>query len=89
MFSQLKLSDRQDYNPTNFCKAYKDHEGNSVNIAIQQDAVEFMHVFFDKIENCLKQTKQKYLMQTIFSGKNISMLTCHQCGDIKCNYEGL
>lgn len=54
MFSQLILSDRQDYNPTNFCKAFKDFEGNSVNIAIQQDALEFMNVFFDKIENCLK-----------------------------------
>mmetsp|Transcript_2458 Transcript_2458/g.3050 ORF Transcript_2458/g.3050 Transcript_2458/m.3050 type:complete len:96 (-) Transcript_2458:4041-4328(-) len=56
MFSFLELSERQYYDPTEFCYAFKDLEGNPTNTSIQCDAQEFLNIFFDRIENGLAKT---------------------------------
>jgi ubiquitin carboxyl-terminal hydrolase 34 len=38
MFGYLLLTEKQEYNPEEFCFAFKDFEGMSVNTLIQQDA---------------------------------------------------
>jgi ubiquitin carboxyl-terminal hydrolase 34 len=73
MFGFLELSERQDYNPRDFCFAFKDFDGNPTNTHIQQDAQEFLNMAFDRIENLLKGTKEKYLLQSVFGGK-----TCNE-----------
>jgi hypothetical protein len=36
--SFLELSERQDYNPKDFCFSFKDFDGRPTNVRIQQDA---------------------------------------------------
>lgn len=38
MFGNLELTERQDYTPDDFCFAFKDFEGQPVNVSIQQDS---------------------------------------------------
>lgn len=88
MFSYLELSDREDYVPNGFCYAFKDWEGNPTNMSIQQDAQEFLARFFDKIETSLRESPNKYLLQSVFGGKTCSQLLCAEgCGTAKNRYE--
>jgi ubiquitin carboxyl-terminal hydrolase 34 len=52
----LELSERQEYNPREFCFSFKDFNGQPVNVRIQQDAQEFLNVAFDRLENLLSKT---------------------------------
>ena len=55
---------------------------------IQQDSQEFLNRFFDKVENSLKQTMYKYLLQSVYGGKTCSQLICENgCGSVKNRYE--
>lgn len=38
MFAFLECSDRLDYNPSDFCFAFKDFSGQPVDVSIQQDS---------------------------------------------------
>lgn len=58
----LELSERQDYNPREFCFSFKDFDGQPTNVRIQQDAQEFLNLAFDRIEHLLAKTSQKYLL---------------------------
>ena len=49
MFANLLLTEKQEYNPDEFCFSFKDFEGMPVNVSIQQDAQEFLNIFFDKM----------------------------------------
>ncbi|CAD8179644.1 unnamed protein product [Paramecium octaurelia] len=79
MFSYLELSDRIDYNPQEFCAAFKDYAGEPVNIFIQQDAQEFLNMIFDKLENMLKETVYKNIMDGVFGGKTCTQIQCQNC----------
>ena len=70
--AHLELSERSDYNPFEFCFAYKDLDGNPTNISEQKDAQEFLNLAFDRIENMLRMTQRKYLLQSVFGGKTCS-----------------
>ena len=88
IFAHLELTERQDYNPSKFCFAFKDQDGKPTNTAIQQDAQEFLNVVFDRIEFMLKQTPQKYLLQSVFGGKTCSQMICKGgCGTMRKSYE--
>lgn len=80
LFAQLEVSERSYIDPTEFCYAYKDYEGNPTNTAIQCDAQEFLNFFFDKLETMLASTSQKYLCQDIFQGNKVKQRTCKSCG---------
>jgi len=62
LMANLELSPRMDYNPTEFCFAFKDFEGNPTNLGEQKDAQEFLNLAFDRIENLLRSTSMKYLL---------------------------
>ena len=49
MFGYLLLTEKQEYNPDELCFAFKDFEGQPVNTSVQQDAQEFINIFFDKL----------------------------------------
>ncbi len=88
IFSFLELTERQDYNPAKFCYAFKDMDGKPTNTSIQQDAQEFLNLVFDRIENLLKVTPEKYLLQSVFGGKTCSQIICKGgCGNVRRNYE--
>ena len=63
------MTDRQDYNPVEFCFAFKDFDGNPTNVRVQQDAQEFLNLASDRLENLLKDTPQKYICQSAFQGQ--------------------
>lgn len=88
MFSYLDMSERMDYNPLGFCYSFKDWDGNPTNTSIQQDTQEFLNMFFDKMENGLRPTNNKYLFQSVFGGKTCSQLICEGgCGLVKNRFE--
>lgn len=68
----LELSERQYFTPSEFCFAFKDLDGNPTNTGEQKDAQEFLNLAFERIENLLKPTSRKYLLQSVFGGKTCS-----------------
>ena len=88
IFAFLEITERQDYSPAKFCFAFKDPEGKPTNTGIQQDAHEFLNVVFDRLENILPKTPDKYLVNSVFGGKTCSQIICKGgCGNVKKNYE--
>lgn len=87
MFAFLQESERQDYNPEDFCFSFKDFENNPTNFAVQQDAQEFLNMIVDKIENGLRNTPYKQILDGIFGGKTCSTLACQNCGLVRKKYE--
>jgi ubiquitin carboxyl-terminal hydrolase 34 len=83
----LELSERQDYNPFDFCFAFKDLDGMPTNTSEQKDAQEFLNLAFDRIENLLAPTHQKHLLQGVFGGQTCSQLLCLECGKCKNRIE--
>ena len=84
MFSYLNNSNRKFYSPETFVFSFKDYDGNPTNVNIQCDAQEFLLRFMDQIENLLKNTKYKYLMNSIFGGITCQSLKCKNsnCGNV-------
>ncbi len=39
-------------------------------------------MFFDRIETALRPTPQKYLLYSVFGGKNCNQCICQNCGNI-------
>ena len=87
MFTYLTYSDRMDYSPRDFCYSYKDFDGKPMNLGAQQDSQEFYNNFCDKIENCLKKTKLKYIVTDVFAGKSCSSVTCENCKHVSNRFE--
>lgn len=83
----MELSERSDYNPIGFTFSFKEMDGQPTNIAEQKDAQEFLNVLFDRVENVLKPTPRKYLLQSVFGGKTCSQLICPDCGKVKNRME--
>lgn len=83
MFANLELTERQEFNPDDFCFAFKDIEGNPVNVSIQQDAQEFLNMIFDKLEKGLKDTPFRHILDSVYGGRSCSQLTCSSCKAVK------
>jgi ubiquitin carboxyl-terminal hydrolase 34 len=41
-----------------------------------------LNLAFDRIENLLKGTSRKYLLQSVFGGQTCSQLVCQECGQV-------
>lgn len=83
LFAFLELSDRIDFNPQSFCFAFKDFQGNPVNVCVQQDAQEFVNMIFDKLENALKGNPFQSILEDVYGGKSCMQLICGECGNKK------
>ena len=83
----LELSERSDYNPREFCFSYKDFNGGSTNMREQNDTHEFLNIAFDRVENALRDTPQKYLLQNVLGGKTCSVTICKGCGNVNMSSE--
>ena len=53
MMAYLQESELQFYDPVGLCRALKDWDGNSVNVAVQQDASEYLQQIFQALETAL------------------------------------
>jgi ubiquitin carboxyl-terminal hydrolase 34 len=87
LMSHLELSERSEFNPMEFCFSFKEFDGRPCDTSEQKDAQEFLNVFFDRLENQLKPTKRKHLLQSVFLGKYCNQLVCTECGKIKNRIE--
>ena len=87
MYTFLTYSEKQAYNPKDFCASFKDFEGNPINPLLQQDSQEFFNSFCDKIEESLKRTKYKYIIDNIFTGKTCSSVICEKCNTVSNKFE--
>ena len=75
----LKESEKQYFNPKNFCQAFKDWEGNATNVYEQRDVDEFFNMFLDKLENVIKGTKNENFIKKHFGGVLSNELICKGC----------
>lgn len=87
MFANLELTEKQDFNPDEFCFAFKDFEGQPINVTIQQDAQEFINLFFDKMENSLKKTPFRRIFSDVYGGRNCNLTVCSNCNAANERYE--
>ena len=87
MYTFLTFGEKQAYNPKDFCSSFKDLDGQPINILLQQDSQEFYNTFCDKIEFFLKQTKYKYIIDNIFTGKTCSSVICEKCNTVSNKFE--
>jgi len=83
MFGFLELTDRRDYNPHEFCFAFKDFTGAPVNVSEQQDTQEFLNTIFDRLENGLKQTPFRHILEGVYGGKTSNQIICHGCKNVR------
>ena len=49
----MQESEKQHYDPKPFCHAFKDWDGQPTNVLVQQDANEFLTLFFQQLEGML------------------------------------
>jgi len=75
MFSWLDFSNRQAYDPYGFCQAYK-HVGRPVDVLVQMDASEFFTSLCEQIDEELKGSAHKELLDRLFCGKLCQQLVC-------------
>jgi ubiquitin C-terminal hydrolase len=68
LLAHLQESEKRYYSPLSFCKAFKDYDGQSMNLNQQQDVDEFFNVLFDKLENSLRDTDQSKLIRDLLGG---------------------
>ena len=87
MYTYLTFSERMDYNPRDFCYSFKDFDGSPINVGAQQDSQEFYNNFCDKIENNLKKTHFKYIVNDVFTGRTCSSVLCQGCKNISNRFE--
>jgi ubiquitin C-terminal hydrolase len=76
MFAHLTLSERHAFDTLQFCLAYKDENGQPINVRLQQDVLEFFNVFCDRIERGLKGGAQEKLIHDVFGGKLANQRLC-------------
>ncbi len=74
IFSSLKHSDKQYINPKGFCQAFKDWDGNPINVKEQMDVDEFFNSFMDKLENKLKSDRNEHIIKNLFGGSQVTEL---------------
>jgi ubiquitin carboxyl-terminal hydrolase 34 len=87
LMASLELSQRTDYDPWEFCFAFKEFDGTPTNTGEQKDAQEFLNLAFDRLENALKGTSRQHLLQSVFGGQTCSQLVCKECGKVKNRLE--
>lgn len=68
MYTSLKLSEKEAYNPKMLCNSIKDYDGNPTNVYEQMDIDEFFNSLMDKLETATKQTRHADAIKNNFGG---------------------
>ncbi|KAG0045590.1 hypothetical protein BGZ83_009224 [Gryganskiella cystojenkinii] len=82
LFGHLQGSMKRSYNAHSFCYAYKDWDGNPMNVAIQMDVDEFFNILFDRLESSVKSTPQEELFKKQYGGKLVQQIKSKDCEHI-------
>ena len=72
----LELTERPFYNALGLCFSMKDYGGEPTNCSMQQDSQEFLNLCFDRLENMLKPTPQRYIIKDTFGAKQCTHMSC-------------
>lgn len=72
----MKYTQKQYHNPKRFCHAFKDLDGNPINIFEQMDVDEFSNLLMDRLEFA---TKGSNLVKRNFGGVMSSEIICKTC----------
>ena len=84
MFTYLLFSACGEFNPKDFALSFK---GEVDVLTGQQDCQEFYSNLCDKLEEHLKNTEQRYLINNLFYGKVCLVNKCSSCGYMKYGYD--
>lgn len=82
LFGHLQTSMRRSYNAHSFCYAYKDWDGNPMNVAVQMDVDEFFNILFDRLESSVKSSPQEELFKKQYGGKLVQQIKSKDCEHI-------
>lgn len=82
----MELSEREFYDCLEYCFAFK-VDGQPTVLHEQKDALEYINLKFDKVEQLLKHTSHKYLVQSVFGGQTCSQMVCQECGKVSNRIE--
>ncbi|KAF9581346.1 hypothetical protein BGW38_001679, partial [Lunasporangiospora selenospora] len=82
LFGHLQESIKRSYNAHSFCYAYKDWDGNPMNVAVQMDVDEFFNILFDRLENSVKGHPQEELFKEQYGGKLVQQIKSKDCEHI-------
>ncbi|KAF9938245.1 hypothetical protein BGZ67_000390 [Mortierella alpina] len=82
LFANLQESQKRSYNARGFCYAYKDWDGNPMNVAVQMDVDEFFNILFDRLESSVKGTLQEELFKQQYGGKLVQQIKSKDCEHI-------
>ncbi|CAM9139957.1 unnamed protein product [Choristocarpus tenellus] len=67
-FSHLQESQKAYFNPKGLVRALQDWEGDPVDVMVQQDASEFLTLFFQQVEGCVMGSPWENLLKETFGG---------------------
>ena len=87
LFSHLMYSERIDFSLEMFCQAYKDWDGNPINVTVQMDVDEYFNMLFDKLENLIKDSPQKNMFKDHFGGVLLQQIKSTDCEHISQRLE--
>lgn len=87
IFASLAKLDEHSADPTGFCTAYKDFDGEPVDVLIQMDANEFLNLLFDKMDATIRNDDQSRLLKNTFGGAFCNQIICDECGHVSENRE--
>lgn len=65
----MSVSERQCYDPRDFCAAFKDLDGRPTNVSQQMDVDEFFNTLMDRLEMMLKPSKNEFIIKNVFEGQ--------------------
>lgn len=82
MYGNLQESQKKDFVPYGFCRAYKDYDGNPMNVAVQMDVDEYFNLLFDRLETRLKGSPFETVIKDHFGGKLIQQIKSKECDHI-------
>nr|CAG8463916.1 13478_t:CDS:10 [Entrophospora candida] len=82
VFGYLQESEKKAFEATQFCHAYKDYDGQPLNVALQMDVDEYFNGLFDRLENSVSGTPYSMLLKEHFGGTIVQQIKSKSCGHI-------
>lgn len=82
VLGHLQESEKKAYEATQFCQAFRDSNGQPLNVALQMDVDEYFAKLFDQLENGLSDTPQAMLLKEHFGGTLVQQIKSRDCEHI-------
>ncbi|CAM9113487.1 unnamed protein product [Discosporangium mesarthrocarpum] len=67
-FSHLQESQKADFDPIGLVRSVRDWDGRPMDLTVQQDASEFLTLFFQQVEGCIMGSPVENLLKETFGG---------------------